>query len=998
MTTLFGVPIDVLVVVLALAFAAMVGSLVALGLRNPILLRLGLRKIPRSWGRSALIVAGLMLATTIIAAALSTGDTMAHTFRQTAQLSLGHIDQTVASARGQVGMQQGLADTYFDEAIFDDITAQTAALEVVDGVAPAILGTVAVQNLDSLRSEPRTGLFAAAPEHMEGFGEIRTLDGQVVDLGALGPGELYLNADGAEDLGAEAGHELLVLAGAAQQTFRVAAVVDYEGSGTDGAAVLMPLAAAQELLGVPGQVSHVLISNAGGPLEGARHTETVEAAITSTLEGTGLKVHPVKQDAIDLADEIAISFTTFFATFGMFSIVAGILLIFLLFVMLAAERRPEMGIARAIGTQRSQVVRMFLYEGLAYDLVAAAVGALAGVGVAFVMVFVMAIAFGGGLGIDIEHDVRPQSLAVAFLLGVFLTFVTVALSAWRISSLNIVAAVRNLPERSVDGKGGRLWWLGAAVVFLGVVVTAASLSTGDYAAFSLGITLLAAGTVPVLRRIGVPDRAAFTLPGLALLAIMLLPSSVLELVLPDLAISYSAFVVAGVAVVLGATWVVMFNADLIVAAVMGTLGRLPAFAPVMKTAVSRPIANRFRTGATVAMFSLVVLTVVITSATTFVIARAIDDVDRFGGGFDLRATVMPTSPIEDFETAVAGTEGLDPAVFERIAPQSILASEARQLGTEQDFEAFPVFGFGDAFIGAAPYSLSTRAQGFDSDEAVWQAMQDDPGLAVITHFAVPAREALGIVGGGLPDFRLEGFYIEDESFEPVDVEVRDPQTGASTTVTVVGVLPIISPDQYLTGLVTSQQAMVDTFGDQARPIAYWIDLDDTADVETVAAALETGFFAHGMQVDVMQDVVDEVVAGNRTFTYLVQGFLGLGLVVGVAALAVITARSVVERQRDLAVLRSIGFQRGMIYLLVLVETSFIALIGILLGFLLGIVIAYDIIIDLAGQPAFPGVEFAMPWLNLVIIFVIVYVAAILTALLPARKAANVYPAEALRYD
>ena len=57
-----------------------------------------------------------------------------------------------------------------------------------------------------------------------------------------------------------------------------------------------------------------------------------------------------------------------FTTFGSFSIAAGILLIFLIFVMLAAERRGELGIARAVGTRRGHLVQMFLYEGLAYDL------------------------------------------------------------------------------------------------------------------------------------------------------------------------------------------------------------------------------------------------------------------------------------------------------------------------------------------------------------------------------------------------------------------------------------------------------------------------------------------------------------------------------------------------------------------------------------------------------------------------------------------------------
>ena len=52
-----------------------------LAVRNPILVKLGFRNASRRRGRSALIVVGLMLGTTIVAAALTTGDTMSHSIR-----------------------------------------------------------------------------------------------------------------------------------------------------------------------------------------------------------------------------------------------------------------------------------------------------------------------------------------------------------------------------------------------------------------------------------------------------------------------------------------------------------------------------------------------------------------------------------------------------------------------------------------------------------------------------------------------------------------------------------------------------------------------------------------------------------------------------------------------------------------------------------------------------------------------------------------------------
>ena len=127
--------------------------------------------------------------------------------------------------------------------------------------------------------------------------------------------------------------------------------------------------------------------------------------------------------------------------------------------MLAAERRGELGIARAIGTRRGHLVEMFTFEGAAYDLAAAAVGALLGALVAFGMVIVMAKAFGAAdadEGLQIEFAVSARSLLIAFAIGLLLTLVVVAFSAWRVSVMTISTAIRNLPEPPVPRRRRRL--------------------------------------------------------------------------------------------------------------------------------------------------------------------------------------------------------------------------------------------------------------------------------------------------------------------------------------------------------------------------------------------------------------------------------------------------------------------------------------------------------------------------------------------------------------
>lgn len=80
------------------------------------------------------------------------------------------------------------------------------------------------------------------------------------------------------------------------------------------------------------------------------------------------------------------------------------------------------------------------------------------------------------------------------------------------------------------------------------------------------------------------------------------------------------------------------------------------------------------------------------------------------------------------------------------------------------------------------------------------------------------------------------------------------------------------------------------------------------------------------------------------------------------------------------------------------EASFVALTAILLGTGLGLVMGWNLIHDAQAQPGNENLAFTVPWVNLLVIFAAVYAAALLARWLPARKAARVYPAEALRYE
>ncbi len=271
-------------------------------------------------------------------------------------------------------------------------------------------------------------------------------------------------------------------------------------------------------------------------------------------------------------------------------------------------------------------------------------------------------------------------------------------------------------------------------------------------------------------------------------------------------------------------------------------------------------------------------------------------------------------------------------------------------------------------------------------------IRDRPGYAVVDSYPVPSRQNTSIVIGG-PDFQLSGVYLEDDTMEPIRLRVREPG-GATFEVTAIGVVEPVGFMSY--GLITSQATMGKALADPPEPTRYYIQLADGVDPQAAGAALESSFMEYGLEtVDQVQEVKD-AQASQRAVEQLLLGFLTLGLIVGVAALGVISSRAVVERRQQIGVLRALGFQAEMVTWSFMVEASFVALLGISLGAGLSLIPAYQMITDLSSEV--PGLYFQVPWGSIALVVGLAYGMALLATYLSARQAALVAPAEALRYE
>ena len=466
MEELFGAPMSVVASVLAVMFFVVFAVLLYIFIRNPLLVRMAARNIPRRKAQTALVIAGLMMATVTISSAFTTGDSVTASIERVATEDLRNLDQLVTVHDDDLDALVPVAED-IDERLVTEVVPLLNADPAIDGVAPILFENVAVVNLDDRLFEISAVLTGLDPQAARAFDALETVDGQVVDLGALALDEVYIDRDGAEEISVEAGDVIGVPVGPGQmEQFTIKAITEaYYVKQVEHRLVLMTsLAHAQVITGKEGLISAVMVSNLGEGDEGIGLTAEIQERLADhpLLRENGLELSPLKQDLIEFANLIGSLFVTIFTLFGLFSICVGILLIFLIFQMLAAERKPEMGMSRAIGMRRSQLVQMFIAEGAMYSIGSAIVGTLIGAGIGALLVIGTSAAFAQASpsgDITLTPTITLRSLLVSFFLGSIVTFITVGFASLRVSRLNIVRAIRDLPEpERARGGVGRLVW------------------------------------------------------------------------------------------------------------------------------------------------------------------------------------------------------------------------------------------------------------------------------------------------------------------------------------------------------------------------------------------------------------------------------------------------------------------------------------------------------------------------------------------------------------
>jgi putative ABC transport system permease protein len=988
MSEIFGLSMSTILVVLVAMFSLCLLSVAMIAWRRPVLFKLGVRNIPRRRAQSTLIVVGLMLSTLIISAALGVGDTLEYSASSDVYRQLGHVDEIVVKSQEfEADINSALLET-IDESALHQVDTALAGNGQVDGIMPLLDVRVPVLNEAAGQVEPSAIMTGIDPSRLGQFDGLHAADGGNVDLAALTAGQVVISEEAADVLDASIGDTLTVFYNNAPVTLDVADIAadsTLAGQRETAISMVMPLAHLQEMTGQTGRLTGVVISNAGGARDSSAPTDDVIAALKPSLEGNGLGVAAIKADSVDQSQQLASVFTSLFLVLGLFSVAAGVLLIVLIFTMLAAERRSEMGMARAVGTHRRQLIQQFVAEGSAYAILSGLVGAALGVLATWGIGIGMKALFGQFL--PIEPHVTLRSLVVAYCLGMVITFLAVVGSSWKVSRLNIVAAVRDIPDVTSPKrkKSGLVW----GILFLvgGAFLTLQGLDAGQAFSFYAGMSLMPFGVARVLRFFGTPGRPVYTIVGSAIVALWMLPQDVANSLFGELDGDMEMFFLSGIFMVIGATIVIVHNIDFLLAGISRLGGVFRSKLPAIRTAVAYPGAAQGRTGMTIAMFSLIIFSLVMiaTMNQNYVNMFLGDDANA---GWDVRTDAQNANPITDFE-GLLRADGVDTSGFTAVGAvtsPSPFGSEARQAGTDA-WQRTTVHGMDAAFITESELVFQQRAEGYDSDEAIIAALRNEPNVAVADVSVLPA--GTGAIGGGGDPLQLAGLTTEDTTFAPYPVELAKPDGGAAT-VMIIGIID--SKIGSLTGLYAAQPTIDAVYPNLAMS-SWYVALNDADQADEVAKGIEASLMQNGAQSVSIRDELKDAQKQEAGFLYLIEGFMGLGLFVGIAAVGVIAYRSVVERRQQIGVLRALGYQRGMVSLSFLIETGFVVGMGVISGTALGLVLSRNLFTADTEDAAF-----SVPWPIIGTILLATMIVSLLMTWMPSRQAASIAPAEALRYE
>lgn len=237
----------------------------------------------------------------------------------------------------------------------------------------------------------------------------------------------------------------------------------------------------------------------------------------------------------------------------------------------------------------------------------------------------------------------------------------------------------------------------------------------------------------------------------------------------------------------------------------------------------------------------------------------------------------------------------------------------------------------------------------------------DDDTAKTERLSVGSEVPVQLVKGGKENYRVVGIY-----------EKSDAQSG------------------FLAGEDAAKNFQV------AQPAQAFIKVDDGASVKNVEAEIKT-LLADSPEVNVQDQsaFIDGITSQFDVILTFVQILLALAILIAVLGIINTLALSVIERTRELGLLRAIGLRRSQTTRMITVESVVISVFGALLGIVVGIGLGAAVVQALKSQ----GLgQFALPWGQMGTYLILSVFVGVIAALLPALRAARLNVLAAISYE
>jgi putative ABC transport system permease protein len=934
---------------------------IAILVRRPVLRRLALRNAVRRPREAALVVLGSLLGAAIITGSAVVGDTMDASIRQVARTHLGPIDELVMT-RNAAEQAQLLR------------VLQPLESGNIDGVlAFATIDAAVTSNGPHVRTAPRSQLLSL------NFAQARAFGGDAEATGITGStpevGHAAITADVARVLGVSAGGRIAIHAYGNRRTLIVDRVLPRLGVAGFW---LGPEQEARNVLvspktfdlirasGAGGQPPtwRIAVSNRGGVEHGALLTDEVSTRIHTAAEANGFdaQIYPVKRSTLDVAEAVGKGFASMFTAMGSFGVLAGLLLLVNLFVMLAAERKTELGMARAVGMRRAELVGAFATEGWIYAVVATALGVAAGIGLGAVLVSLSARIFATEHNrFDLFFTLKPQSLAQSFAIAFLVALATVVATSLRISRLNIIRAIRDLAEPPSRRRRARWLLVGGLAAAVGVALTLQGWSSRDGFALLLGPSLAVIGLAPLGARL-IPSSTSHSV---AALLVVVWGASIFALV-PESTkgASIMLYVLQGVVLTAAAVTLVSLQQERLSRALRFLTGGRSLS---LRLGLAYPLARRSRTGLTIAMYALVVFILTFITSLAHMIDSEVETATKHvQGGYSVILSSSPSNPVSAARLLTVDS-------VTHVAPLARTSGLFRVQGMNED-AMWNLTAFDRRFVAGGPPILDDRGA-YRSDKAAWEAVLRDPDLAIVD-------PAFLQNGGGPANFAAE---------PGSKISLKDPYTGRRRVLTVAATVPI---DYFIeNGVFYGSEGARTLFRYPLALDRLYVSLAPGTDADQFAADVQASFLANGTEAVSIKTIMDEGYTMTRQIFQLLQGYLAMGLIVGIAGTGVVMVRAVRERRRQIGTLRALGFGSRSVGRSFAIETGFVAAEGTVIGAALALVTLYDIV---ALSDSFGQMSFSIPYVSLTVLLLGTVAASLLATVWPTITASRIRPAVALR--